>query len=80
MVDRGGVPLAVIRNTAANVPHGSRISEEILDAVEPIRKPRGRPRKGPKKPHADEGYGYPWRRKALGKRDNPPRIARRGVE
>jgi DDE family transposase len=50
IVDREGVPLAVI-HTAANV-HDSKVLEEVMDAIEPIRKPRGRPRKRPKKLHA----------------------------
>ncbi len=40
-------------HTAANV-HDSKVLEEAVDAIEPIRKPgRGRPRKRPKKLHAD---------------------------
>ena len=51
--DRGGVPLAVVL-TAANV-HDSMVLEEAVDAIEPIKQPRGRPgrpRKRPKKLHA----------------------------
>jgi len=49
--DRRGVPLAVIV-TAANV-HDSMVFEELIDAVEPIKRPgRGRPRKRPQKLHA----------------------------
>src|SRR3712207_1475426 len=44
--DRGGVPLAVVL-TAANV-HDSKVLEEAVDAIEPIERPRGRPRKRPK--------------------------------
>ncbi len=81
MVDRRGVPLSVI-HTAANV-HDSGVLKEAVDAVAPIRGPRGRsgrPRKRPKKLHADKGYDYPRCRKALRKRGIIPRIARRGVE
>jgi IS5 family transposase len=78
VVDRGGVPLAVI-HTAANV-HDSKVLEEAVDAIEPIRKPRGRPRKRPKKVHADKGYDFDRCRKALRKRGITPRIARRGIE
>lgn len=47
-------------HTAANV-HDSKVLEEAVDAVFPIRKPgRGRPRKRPKKLHADKGYDFPW--------------------
>ncbi len=52
--DRNGIPLAVIL-TAANV-HDSNVFEELVDAIEPIKRPRGRPRKRPKKLHADKGY------------------------
>jgi hypothetical protein len=37
--------------SAANV-HDSMVFEELIDAVEPIKRPRGRPRKRPKKLHA----------------------------
>ena len=79
VVDRGGVPLAVI-HSAANV-HDSKVLEEAVDAIEPIRKPsRGRPRKRPNKLHADKAYDFPRCRKALRKRSITPRIARRGIE
>ena len=80
MVDRRGVPLAVI-HTAANV-HDSKALEELVDAVAPIRKPgRGRPRKRPKKLHADKAYDdFERCRKALRKRGITARIARRGIE
>ncbi len=79
VVDRRGVPLSV-RHTAANV-HDSKVLEEAVDALEPIRKPRrGRPRKRPKKLHADKGYDFPRCREALSKRGIIPRIARRGIE
>ena len=50
MVDRKAIPLSMI-HSAANV-HDSKVLEEAVDAIEPIRKPRGRPRKRPKKLHA----------------------------
>jgi hypothetical protein len=38
--------------TAANV-HDSMVFEEVIDAIEPIKRPgRGRPRKRPEKLHA----------------------------
>jgi IS5 family transposase len=76
VVDRRGVPLAVM-HTAANV-HDSKVLEEVVDAISPIRKPHGRPRKRPEKLHADKGYDFPRCRKALKKRGITPRIARRG--
>ena len=57
VVDRQGIPLAVLL-TAANV-HDSVVLEEALDAVPPVRQPRGRPRRRPKKLHADKAYDYP---------------------
>jgi hypothetical protein len=51
VVDRQGIPLAVV-HSAANV-HDSKVLEEAVDAVASIRKPsRGRPRKRPAKLHA----------------------------
>ena len=78
VVDRNGIPLSVI-HSAANV-HDSKVLEEAVDAIEPIKKPRGRPRKRPKKLHADKAYDFPRCRKALRKRGITPRIARRGIE
>jgi transposase len=81
LVDRRGVPLSV-QLSAANV-HDSKLLEPVVDAVEPIRRPRGapgRPRKRPAKLHADKGYDYPEKRRALRRRGITPRIARRGVE
>jgi IS5 family transposase len=81
MVDRGGIPLAV-EQSAANV-HDSKMLEEMVDSIRPIRGPRGRPgrpRKRPEKLHADKGYDYPRCRRALRKRGIKARIARRGVD
>lgn len=77
--DRKGVPLAVVL-TAANV-HDSNVFEELVDAVQPIRRPgRGRPRKRPVKLHADKGYDAKKCRQALRKRGIKSRIARKGKE
>jgi transposase len=78
VVDRRGIPLSAIRS-AADV-HDSKVLEEAVDAIEPIKRPRGRPRKRPEKLHADEAYDFPRCRKALSKRGITPRIARRGIE
>jgi IS5 family transposase len=78
VVDRRGIPLSVI-HSAANV-HDSKLLEEAVDAISPIRKPCGRPRKRPEKLHADMGYDFPRCREALRKRGITPRIARRGIE
>jgi transposase len=81
LVDRQGLPLAV-QLTAANV-HDSKLLEPLVDSVWPIRRPTGepgRPRKHPAKLHADKGYDFPEKRRALRQRGIIPRIARRGVE
>ncbi len=54
--------------------------EEAIDAIQPIKRPRGRPRKRPDKLHADKGYDYRKCRQALRRRGITPRIARRGIE
>jgi transposase len=54
-----------------------------VDAIEPIKRPLGkpgRPRKRPAKLHADESYDFPRCRKALRKRGIKARIARRGID
>ncbi len=68
--------------TAANV-HDSMVFEELLDSIEPIKGPRGRPgrpRKRPKKLHADKAYDDKKCARALRKRGIKRRIARKGVE
>lgn len=54
--------------------------ESTLDAIAPIRRPRGRPRKRPEKLHADKGYESKKNKAALRRRGITPRIARKGVE
>lgn len=54
--------------------------DTLLDAVQPVRQARGRPRKRPAKLHADKGYDYDKCRLALRKRGIKSRIARRGIE
>jgi transposase len=78
LVDREGVPLAVILS-GAHV-HDSQMLEPTLDAVEPIKRPRGRPRKRPEKLHADKAYDSASCRRACRQRGITPRIARRGIE
>jgi transposase len=68
--------------TAANV-HDSKVLEEAVDAIEPIKRPRGlpgRPRKRPAKLHADKAYDFPRCRRALRKRSITPRISRRRID
>lgn len=78
VVDRQGIPLAVTLS-AANV-HDSRMMLETVDAIAPIKRPAGRPRKRPAKLHADKAYDSKPLREELRKRSITPRIARRGVE
>lgn len=78
VTDANGIPLA-IRLTAANV-HDSRVFEDLIDAVPPVRQRRGRPRRRPAKLHADKAYDVPRCREALRRRRIKARIARRGVD
>jgi IS5 family transposase len=78
VVDRNGIPLAM-RHTGANV-HDSQMLLVMVDAIVPIRKKRGRPRKRPHKLHADKAYDSASHREALRKRNIIPRIARRGID
>jgi IS5 family transposase len=77
-VDRQGIPLAVVLS-AANV-HDSRMMLETVDAIEPIKRRVGRPRKRPEKLHADKAYDSKPLREELRRRSITPRIARRGIE
>ena len=52
----------------------------MVNAVEPVKGARGRPRKRPEKLHADKAYDYLRCRRYLRERGIAPRIARRGVE
>jgi transposase len=68
--------------SAANT-HDSMLLEAVVDAVAPVKGPRGRPgrpRQRPAKLHLDKAYDYPRCRRALRRRGITPRIARRGVE
>ena len=71
-----------MRLSAANT-HDSMLLEAVVDAVPPIKGPRGRPgrpRKRPAKLHGDKGYDFPRCRRALWRRGITPGIARHGVE
>ena len=55
----------------------------MIDAIEPIRRPRGRPgrpRKRPDKLHANKAYASRHNRQALRQRGITPRIARPGID
>lgn len=78
MVDRRGTPLSC-RLSPANCNDNLRL-EAALDAIPPIRRPRGRPRRRPAKLHTDKAYDYPACRRACRRRHIKARIARRGTE
>ncbi len=78
VVERTGIPLA-IRLSGAN-RHDTMVFEELLDAIVPVKQPRGRPRKRPAKLHADKAYDIPRCRRALTQRRITVRIARKGIE
>jgi transposase len=66
--------------SAANV-HDSMVFEELIDAVEPIKRSgRGRPRRCPEKLHADKAYDDKKCKRALRRRAIKSRIARKGIE
>jgi transposase len=60
--------------------HDSTLLEAAVDAVPPIKTPRGGRRKRPAKLHADKGYDYARCRRSLRRRRITARIARRGIE
>jgi transposase len=78
VVDRQGIPLA-IRLTAANVNEGTLL-ETMVEAIEPIKRPLGRPRCRPAKLHADKAYDLNRCRAYLRRRGIGCRIARKGIE
>ena len=78
LVDGNGTPLVAVLTGAQ--AHDSKIFEELVDGVEPVKGPRGRPRKRPEKLHADKGYDYQRCRRFLDRRGIKARIARRAVE
>jgi len=65
--------------TPANTPDAAVLAE-LVDRVEPIKRPRGRPRKRPDKLHADKAYDHATHRQTLRERGITPRIARKGIE
>jgi transposase len=78
VVEARGIPLAVMLS-AANV-HDSLLFAPLVEAIPPIKRPLGRPRRRPGKLHADKGYDYPGCRAYLRQRGIGCRIARKGVE
>ena len=79
IVDGYGTPLA-IEHTGANV-HDSNMAIPLVDAIEPIKRPRGRPRKRPERVFADRAYDAEEKiRQALRDRGIEPMIAKRNTE
>src|SRR5215213_1809173 len=76
--DRQGIPLASLQ-TADHVNEGTVLLDAV-DAIPPIKRPRGRPRRRPDKLHADKAYDARKRRAALRRRGITPRIARKGID
>lgn len=57
-----------------------RLAPIAVAAIKGSRVRPGRPRRRPKKQHADKGYDFPRGREALRKRGIKARIARRGID
>lgn len=79
IVDGNGTPLA-IEHTGANV-HDSEMAVTLVDAIEPIKRPQGRPRKRPEAVYADRAYDAEEKiRQPLRDRGITPMIAKRNTE
>ena len=69
-----------IEHTAANV-HDSEMAIALVDAIPPIKQPRGRPRKHPDEVLADRAYDAEEKiRQPLRQRKTQPLIAKRNTE
>ena len=77
LTDAQGVPLAV-ELTAANV-HDSQVAIDLVDSVQPIYSPRGRPRHRPQAIVADKAYDSKQIRQELRCVGIRPLIPRRGT-
>ncbi len=79
ITDGYGTPLA-IEHTGANV-HDSEMAMPLVDAIKPIKRPTGRPRKRPDSVLADWAYDAEQKiRQPLRQRGIQPLIARRNTE
>ena len=78
IVEAEGKPLAESLS-GANL-HDTHELIPLLDAIPPIKQPRGAPRSHPKKVHADKAYASRKNRRELRRRNIVPRIARPGAE
>ncbi|WP_405983288.1 IS5 family transposase [Streptomyces sp. NBC_00872] len=77
IVDRHGTPLAV--SLTSGNRHDVTQLMSLLDAIPPIRGPRGRPRSRPRRLFADRGYDFDKYRRLVRARGITPKIARRGT-
>jgi transposase len=79
VTDAEGTPLGIVLSPANR--HDSQMLASTLDAVPNLSGGRpGRPRRRPRKLHADKAYDSQPCRQACRKRGITPRIARRGIE
>ena len=79
ITDAEGVPLA-IEHTGANV-HDSQCAVALVDAIPPIKQPRGRPRRRPDDVLADRAYDAQEKiREPLWQRRIEPTIAHRNED
>jgi transposase len=79
LTDAEDTPLGLTLGPANR--HDSKLAEATLDAVPPVSGGRrGRPRRRPKKLHADKAYRGRPVRQVLRKRGITPRIARPGID
>lgn len=78
ITDRTGILLATLL-TGTN-RHDSVAFEALIDAIPPIKRPRGHRRRRPAKLHADKADDIPRCRRALSRRHIRVRIARKGID
>jgi transposase len=78
VTEKNGIPLAEMIS-AANV-NETTLLEELIDRIPPIPGQVGRPRKRPKKLHADKAYRSRKNQRVLWRRRIKSRIARPGIE
>jgi transposase len=78
LTDQAGLPLTTLIS-AANT-HDSQLLLPLADGLPAIRGRRGRPRRRPRKLHADKAYDQPTLRAGLRRRGITARLARRGVD
>ncbi|MDO5066981.1 MAG: IS5 family transposase [Propionibacteriaceae bacterium] len=79
LTDSQGIPLNLL--LSAGNTHDSKLFEPLLETAPAIKTPGpGRPRRRPRKLHADKGYDNPRCRRYLHRRGIKVRIARRGKD